>query len=120
VYPYNRVKRDGGDDDAGDDEVEVEVTSTSSSSASSSATPTTTAAPSSSTYADESDDKDVKTTVISADPRCPYPYPGIYCGTPKTTMVTQTRKPTSTSAEKADKTGSVECNPYPYPGQKKC
>jgi hypothetical protein len=36
----------------------------------------------------------VHTSAIPADPRCPYPYPGIYCGKPKTTLitVTETRK----------------------------
>jgi hypothetical protein len=58
----------------------------------------------------------VKTVVMSEDPRCPYPYPGIQCGKPTTTVSTVT-KPTSTSkAPEAKKTGSVAWCPYPYPG----
>lgn len=33
----------------------------------------------------------VHMSIVSADPRCPYPFPGIYCGKPKTTLVTETR-----------------------------
>ncbi|KAI8935774.1 hypothetical protein NX059_007294 [Plenodomus lindquistii] len=39
---------------------------------------------------------EVHTSIKSADSRCPYPYPGIYCGKPKTTLVTVTAKPSST------------------------
>ncbi|CAI6341725.1 unnamed protein product [Periconia digitata] len=62
-------------------------------------------------------------TVISADPRCPYPYPGVYCGPDKTTMMTETTKvePTYTTIaerKKPEKTESA-C-PFLYPGQKGC
>lgn len=63
----------------------------------------------------------VHTTIISADPRCPYPVPGVYCGKPKTTLVTETKSgktsltsaPTSTGESKKPKP-SLWC---PYPGQ---
>ncbi|PVH95725.1 hypothetical protein DM02DRAFT_632623 [Periconia macrospinosa] len=70
---------------------------------------------------------DLVSTVLSADPRCPYPYPGIYCGPEKTTMVSpksQQSTPTPTEAspakdnKKPEKTGSG-C-PFLYPGQKTC
>lgn len=66
-------------------------------------------------------------TVLSAGPRCPYPYPGIYCGPQKTTMVSpKSAQPTSTPTEasptkddmKPQKTGSG-C-PFLYPGKKSC
>ncbi|KAF1971380.1 hypothetical protein BU23DRAFT_555916 [Bimuria novae-zelandiae CBS 107.79] len=61
---------------------------------------------------------EVKTITISQDPRCPYPYPGIHCGMPVTT-VTTVRKATKTSeASEPKKTGSVEYCPYLYPGGK--
>jgi hypothetical protein len=34
----------------------------------------------------------VVTSVIKPDPRCPYPYPGIYCGKTKTTLITKAAK----------------------------
>ncbi|KAI0592392.1 hypothetical protein TUN199_00554 [Pyrenophora tritici-repentis] len=54
----------------------------------------------------------VYTSVQSPDPRCPYPYPGIHCGPPKTTVVTKEQKPTSTTKKAAEKTsgsGVVGC-----------
>ncbi|KAF1829999.1 hypothetical protein BDW02DRAFT_573435 [Decorospora gaudefroyi] len=52
-------------------------------------------------------DPSVYTSVLTPDERCPYPYPGIYCGKPKTTLVTKTTK-------KATPTTSAGCG---YPGQ---
>lgn len=70
----------------------------------------------------QSADLAIHTTVLSADPRCPYPLPGVYCGPGKTTLVTETRSregsATSTSAstkESEKPKGSGSC---PYPGQK--
>jgi hypothetical protein len=59
----------------------------------------------------------VYTSMLSADGRCPYPLPGIYCGEPRTTLITETREGISTATkEKGEKsTATVEC---PYPGQK--
>lgn len=34
---------------------------------------------------------DVHTSIQSADPRCPYPYPRIYCGKPRTILVTMSK-----------------------------
>jgi hypothetical protein len=31
----------------------------------------------------------VITSVMTPDSRCPYPYPGIYCGETKTTLITK-------------------------------
>ena len=57
----------------------------------------------------------VYTTSLSADPRCPYPYPGIYCGNVKTTLATQTKKnrDEATSTSKEPKSSSW----CPYPGR---
>lgn len=72
--------------------------------------------PSSKSSSKPADGDEVNTAVMSEDPRCPYPYPGIQCGKPTTTVSTVT-KPTSTSkVPDAKKTGSVAWCPYPYPG----
>ncbi|KAH6629814.1 hypothetical protein C7974DRAFT_193669 [Boeremia exigua] len=59
----------------------------------------------------------VHTTILSADPRCPYPFPGVYCGEPKTTLVTEARSaetsaPTATGGSGKPK----ETGWCPYPG----
>ncbi|KAF1845882.1 uncharacterized protein K460DRAFT_417073 [Cucurbitaria berberidis CBS 394.84] len=59
-------------------------------------------------------DPSVYTTIISADSRCPYPYPGIYCGKPETTLVTETKKEKTTTQKDKQPTASSGC---PYPGQ---
>ena len=60
----------------------------------------------------------VNTISASQDPRCPYPYPGIHCDNP-TTSVTTVEKPTATSKNSdPKKTGSIQWCPYPYPGGK--
>ncbi|KAF9692340.1 hypothetical protein EKO04_009715 [Ascochyta lentis] len=60
------------------------------------------------------------TTVLSADPRCPYPFPGVYCGELKT-LVTETRSErTSEITAPSSKSGgemSKESGWCPYPGQ---
>ncbi|KAF7451917.1 hypothetical protein A1F99_036940 [Pyrenophora tritici-repentis] len=66
----------------------------------------------SSTHSSKGSNVTVYTSVQSADPRCPYPYPGIHCGPPKTTVVTKEQKPTSTTKKAAEKTsgsGVVGC-----------
>jgi hypothetical protein len=40
---------------------------------------------------------DVVTSVMTPDSRCPYPYPGIYCGEEKTTLITKTKKKTASA-----------------------
>ncbi|KAJ4344502.1 uncharacterized protein N0V89_012245 [Didymosphaeria variabile] len=45
---------------------------------------------------------EVKTIVVSQGPRCPYPYPGIHCGKPITT-VTTVKKATPTSMQSIKK-----------------
>ncbi|CAO2649111.1 Nn.00g100600.m01.CDS01 [Neocucurbitaria sp. VM-36] len=42
----------------------------------------------------------IYTVAMSADPRCPYPYPGIYCGKQKTTLVTNTKNEEATTTQK--------------------
>ncbi|KAL5426749.1 hypothetical protein PMIN04_001686 [Paraphaeosphaeria minitans] len=59
---------------------------------------------------------EAKTIVVSQDPRCPYPYPGIYCGEPSTTVISVKAAPTL--MQSAKKTGSVVWCPYSYPGGK--
>ena len=62
----------------------------------------------------------VHTSVVSADPRCPYPFPDVYCGAPKMTFVTETRSgeasmtsaPTTTGGDGKPR-ASGWC---PYPG----
>jgi len=63
----------------------------------------------------------VYTSIIPEDPRCPYPFPGVYCGEPKTTLINETKKAkasatsdtTSTMAsEKPNESGWC-----PYPGK---
>jgi len=59
----------------------------------------------------------VETVVVSQDPRCPYPYPGVHCRGPVTTTRTRTSTHMSTSVSRTamaseKKTGSC---PYPYP-----
>lgn len=62
----------------------------------------------------------VRTSVMSPDPRCPYPLPGVYCGDAKTTIITETRtKETSiTSAPVAPEgnKGVAGVGWCPYPG----
>jgi hypothetical protein len=66
------------------------------------------------------------TTVLSADPRCPYPFPGIHCDEPKTTLVIRTEeaKPSTTPQPTTQPTttgrdGQLESSGWcPYPGQK--
>lgn len=64
----------------------------------------------------------VRTSIMSPDPRCPYPFPGVYCGDPKTTVITKTwdKEASMTSAPVAPEgnngaagTGAGWC---PYPG----
>ncbi|KAJ8115667.1 hypothetical protein OPT61_g2736 [Boeremia exigua] len=64
----------------------------------------------------------VHTSVISANPRCPYPFPGVYCGEPKTTLITETRSGAS-STTSVQTSESVDTRPKesgwcPYPGLK--
>lgn len=61
----------------------------------------------------------VYTSAIAADPRCPYPFPGVYCGEPKTIVVTETRSSeTSMIRAPATETKESQNNPgrCPYPG----
>ena len=74
--------------------------------------PSTTSRPASATKSTNGNEN-VKTIVVSADPKCAYyPLPG--CGKPSTTLTTETKKATGTGADtaKATKTGSCV---YPYP-----
>jgi hypothetical protein len=62
----------------------------------------------------------VRTSVMSPDPRCPYPLPGVYCGDPKTTIVTQTRDReasiTSSPVAPEGNKGAAGAGWCPYPG----
>jgi hypothetical protein len=73
------------------------------------------------TSSSPSDEPNVHTTVVSADPRCPYPLPDVYCGDPKTTLVTEIRngKASTTSAPTNTGRRGKESNGWcPYPGLK--
>ncbi|KAF2684796.1 hypothetical protein K458DRAFT_431091 [Lentithecium fluviatile CBS 122367] len=61
--------------------------------------PAPTPKPTSSTKSSNSDGE-VKTVVLSQDPRCPYPYPGVNCGTPITTLTTAMPKKTGARGKK--------------------
>ncbi|KZM21590.1 hypothetical protein ST47_g7211 [Ascochyta rabiei] len=50
----------------------------------------------------------VHTTILSADPRCPYPFPGVYCGKPKTTLVSETRRETVSATHATASMGGNE------------
>ncbi|KAF3052980.1 hypothetical protein E8E11_009332 [Didymella keratinophila] len=63
--------------------------------------------PPSSTSPHQSGDTIVRASVVSKDPRCPYPFPGVYCGEPKTTLITETRSGES-SATSAPTSKDVE------------
>lgn len=76
----------------------------------------------SSSNAQQPGDAVVRTSIISKDLRCPYPFPGVYCHEPKTRLITETRSsqasttsaPTSKDvADKPKQSGSC-----PYPGMK--
>jgi hypothetical protein len=56
----------------------------------------------------------VVTIVVTSDDRCPYPYPGVYCGEPLTTLVTKTKFDMPGMTEES-KSVTRWC---PYPGQK--
>ncbi|KAF2854788.1 hypothetical protein T440DRAFT_542341 [Plenodomus tracheiphilus IPT5] len=75
------------------------------SSSSPSATTTAIPTPSSTTHSTASlpspTTKDVHTSILTPDPRCPYPYPGVYCGTPKTTLITITKAPVKSKSSAA-------------------
>lgn len=62
----------------------------------------------------------VHTSVFSKDPRCPYPLPGVYCGEPKTTLITETKcgevSTTSLSTSAGGDEKSKEPAWCPYPG----
>ncbi|KAH9860673.1 hypothetical protein J1614_012005 [Plenodomus biglobosus] len=73
------------------------------------------------------------TSILHPDPRCPYPYPDIYCGPRKTTLITVTKPPASSASgsaamapsskggkEKKEKETKKETKSKawcPYPGQ---
>lgn len=77
---------------------------------------------SSSSIPPQSGETVVRTSIVSRNPRCPYPFPGVYCGEPKTTLITETRSgrsstthaPSGKDVEDMPKE-SVSC---PYPGMK--
>jgi hypothetical protein len=62
----------------------------------------------------------VRTSIMAPDPRCPYPFPGVYCGDPKTSIITKTRdkEASITSAPVAleGNKGAVGAGWCPYPG----
>ena len=53
---------------------------------------------------------EVYTSVLTPDARCPYPYPGVYCGEPSTTLITKTKTKT---AETTKAPSATTCG---YPG----
>ncbi|KAJ4986577.1 hypothetical protein SVAN01_07886 [Stagonosporopsis vannaccii] len=63
----------------------------------------------------------IYTRIVSADSMCPYPLPGVYCGGPKTTLVTRARDETASMTSPATSAGvpqkSKEPGWCPYPGQ---
>lgn len=63
----------------------------------------------------------VYTSIIPEDPRCPYPFPGVYCGEPKTTLVTETKQArASTTSDTTSAMASEkpkESGWCPYPGK---
>jgi hypothetical protein len=70
-------------------EADIEITQTSTTTIE-----TTMTVKPSTTPATEGGD-DVVTSVMTPDSRCPYPYPGLYCGETKTTLITKTKKTAS-------------------------
>ncbi|KAH3954857.1 hypothetical protein HBI56_036340 [Parastagonospora nodorum] len=67
----------------------------------------------------KTDSATVVTSVVVGDGRCPYPYPGVHCGGPETTLVTKTKSSQSTSTKKQEPKASASAGDWcPYPGQK--
>jgi len=65
----------------------------------------------------KTDSAAVVTSVVTGDGRCPYPYPGVHCGEPKTTLMTKT-KPSQPTWTKKEPKASASAKWCPYPGQK--
>jgi len=66
--------------------------------------------------------EDVHTSIVTADPRCPYPYPHIYCGEPKTTLVTISKalvdpSPASFASKTKEIKESKKMKGYLHPGE---
>lgn len=79
-------------------------------------------APPNSSSPQQSGDAVLRTSIVSRDPRCPYPFPGVYCGDPKTILITETRSGKATTIS-APTIKDVEDRPKesgscPYPGMK--